>query len=92
MHFINLSHEPLRAVLLSIPVTFVIGLGFGIIRIVTRSLAWGMLIHGTTDAAWEFAKTGAVPEAVSFHRRRLWPRERDDSFHASKAARAHALQ
>ena len=66
MHCINLSYEPLRAVLLSISVIFVIALGFGIIRIVTRSLAWCMLIHGTTDAAWQFARAGG-------HYQKLFP-------------------
>ena len=51
MHFINLTNQPLRAVLDNIPLAFAIGLGFGIIRLVSGSVAWCMLVHGAIDSA-----------------------------------------
>lgn len=59
-HFMNLSHQPLWAVLNNVPLAFALGLGFGVIRTVSGSLAWCMLLHGAIDSAWEFATAGAT--------------------------------
>ena len=64
MHFINLTHEPLWAVLNNVPLAFGLGLGFGIIRTVSGSIAWCMLFHGAIDAAWEFATAGETYQTL----------------------------
>ena len=64
MHFINLTHQPLWAVLNNVPLAFGLGLGFGIIRMVSGSLAWCMLLHGAIDAAWEFARAGETYQTL----------------------------
>ena len=51
MHFINLTNQPLRTVLDNIPLAFAIGLDFGVIRLVSGSVAWCMLVHGAIDSA-----------------------------------------
>jgi membrane protease YdiL (CAAX protease family) len=51
MHLINLTHQPARQVLLAVPLAFAIGLGLGIVRIVSGSIAWCMLLHGALDSA-----------------------------------------
>ena len=51
MHVINLLHQPLWLVSLTIPLAFALGLGLGIVRLVSGSVAWCMLIHGAIDSA-----------------------------------------
>lgn len=56
LHLLNLRHQSLPMVLASLPFVFALGVGFGIVRIVTGSLAWCMLLHGAVDAVNQFAK------------------------------------
>ena len=50
MHAINLTHDSLHAVIFQLIYAFVFGLGAGIVRLVTGSLAWCIVVHSTWDA------------------------------------------
>jgi membrane protease YdiL (CAAX protease family) len=49
LHFLNATHEPVFNVVFNMPEVFVLGLAFSIIRLVSGSLAWCMLLHGATN-------------------------------------------
>ena len=66
-HFLNLFHETLADVLLNFPFVFALGLGLGVIRMASGSLAWCMLLHGAIDVSSEFSKTdGAYQKMYPF--------------------------
>ncbi|MGV3531562.1 MAG: CPBP family intramembrane glutamic endopeptidase [Chthoniobacteraceae bacterium] len=56
-HLPWLSDRPLEAVLRQVIFAAIVGIAFGVIRLVSGSLAWCMLLHGAINAA----KPAAVP-------------------------------
>ena len=50
-HLVNIAAFPLKAVLWSLPHLFAMGLSFGIVRMVSGSLAWCIVIHTALNAA-----------------------------------------
>lgn len=51
VHLVNIAAFPLKAVLWSLPHLFAVGLSFGIVRMVSGSLAWCIVIHTALNAA-----------------------------------------
>ena len=66
MHFLNLlSGDTINQVEFTLCFSFAFGLAAGMIRIVTGSIAWGVLIHGAVDAVLPFANTGSRAYQIS---------------------------
>jgi len=66
MHFLNLlSGDTMDQVAFTICFSFALGLALGMIRIVTGSIAWCVLIHGAVDAALPFANTDSRAYQIS---------------------------
>lgn len=56
LHFTNLTQGiPLGAIIGQVIFAFFIGIIFGVIRVITGSIAWCFLLHGFYNAAVEFA-------------------------------------
>ena len=58
-HLLNLTVSPLSNVLVEMLVALVLGLGFGIVRLVSGSLGWCILVHGMADASFYFTTQSA---------------------------------
>jgi membrane protease YdiL (CAAX protease family) len=66
MHLLNfLSGQTERQVEFAVCLAFAYGLSFGVIRVATGSIAWGVLIHGAVDATVPFAKADSRTFEVS---------------------------
>jgi membrane protease YdiL (CAAX protease family) len=66
MHLLHfLSGDTMLQVEFALCFSFAFGLALGIIRIVTGSIAWGVLIHGTVDATLPFANTDSRAYQIS---------------------------
>ena len=65
MHLLNLRVSPLSNVLVEMLVAFILGLGFGIVRLVSGSLGWCILVHGLVDASFYFTTQTARYHVVS---------------------------
>jgi membrane protease YdiL (CAAX protease family) len=65
MHLVNLTHRPPALVLPSLLFTFTLGMSLGIVRMVSGSLAWCMLLHGLLDAT-SFLNFGIATHGVYF--------------------------
>ena len=66
MHLLHfMSGETTMGVAFDLYVAFAMGLSFGVIRIATGSIAWGVLIHGAVDAALSFANTDSRAYQIS---------------------------
>ena len=60
MHLLNLlSGRTIQQVEFTVILAFAYGLSFGMMRIVTGSIAWGVLIHGAVDATVPFVNDGS---------------------------------
>ena len=64
VHLTNATHRPITSVLATFPFVFARGLIFGIIRMVSGSLAWCMLAHGAVNASSALAMTGGPREKM----------------------------
>ena len=64
-HLVNLTHSPLPDVLVEMIFALVIGLAFGIVRLVSGSLGWCILVHGVVDASFYFTTQTARYHAVA---------------------------
>ena len=65
MHLLNLRASPLSNVLVEMLVALVLGFGFGIVRLVSGSLGWCILVHGLVDASFYFTVQNARYHVVS---------------------------
>jgi len=66
MHLLHfLSGETTLLVGFDVYVAFALGLSFGVMRIATGSIAWGVLIHGAVDATLSIADTGSRAYQIS---------------------------
>jgi membrane protease YdiL (CAAX protease family) len=64
VHLTNAVDRPITSVLATFPFVFAGGLIFGIIRMVSGSLAWCMLAHGAVNASSALAMTGGRRDEV----------------------------
>ena len=64
-HLLNLTVSPLPDVLVQVLFALVLGLAFGIVRLVSGSLGWCILVHGAVDASFYFAIQNERYHAIS---------------------------
>ena len=60
VHLVNAIDSPVALELAKFPFIFACGLSFGIVRMVSGSLAWSMLAHGAVNASSALAMTGGT--------------------------------
>jgi membrane protease YdiL (CAAX protease family) len=77
MHLLNFfSGWTMLEVVFSLCLTFAFGLSFGVMRLATGSIAWGVLIHGAMDATGPFVnKDSRTPDIRVKKNVRFWPQD-----------------
>ena len=66
MHLNGATGDFLTAVLPTLQFTFVVGMGLGVVRIVTGSIAWGVVVHFFIDFALYIFPQGRVSLQLAF--------------------------